>query len=148
MEMIILVGPQGAGKSTFFKTRFFDTHVRVNLDMLKTRYRERLLIDACLAMKQRFVIDNTNPTREVRRPYIMAAGSSGFKVIGYYFEASLEETLARNLTREGKARISEAGVRGTFSRLERPCLVEGFDELYRVTVEADGAFQVTAPHSA
>jgi hypothetical protein len=62
MEMILLIGGQGAGKSTFYRERFFDTHVRVNLDMLKTRHRERLLVEACLRMKQKFVMDNTNPT--------------------------------------------------------------------------------------
>ena len=54
------MGIQGAGKSTFFKERFFDTHVRINLDMLKTRHREAILLDACIRAKQRFVVDNTN----------------------------------------------------------------------------------------
>ena len=41
MEAVILIGIQGAGKSTFYKDRFFNTHVRINLDMLKTRHREK-----------------------------------------------------------------------------------------------------------
>ncbi len=36
-EVVILVGMQGSGKSTFFKQRFVDTHSRINLDMLQTR---------------------------------------------------------------------------------------------------------------
>jgi hypothetical protein len=36
MEAIILIGIQGAAKSTFYRDRFFDTHVRINLDMLKS----------------------------------------------------------------------------------------------------------------
>ena len=43
MEAVILIGIQGSGKSTFYRERFFDTHVRINLDMLKTRQREKLL---------------------------------------------------------------------------------------------------------
>src|SRR4051812_8782542 len=37
MEAVILIGIQGSGKSTFYRERFFDTHVRVSLDLLKTR---------------------------------------------------------------------------------------------------------------
>ena len=40
--------------------RFFRTHVRLSLDMLRTRHRERLLFQAYLEAKQSFVIDNTN----------------------------------------------------------------------------------------
>ena len=40
MEMILLVGAPGAGKSTFAR-RFHDSHLRINLDMLRTCHRER-----------------------------------------------------------------------------------------------------------
>lgn len=142
MEMILFAGCQGAGKSTFFRLNFFDTHIRINLDMLKTRNREQQLISACLQMKQRFVIDNTNPTKADRRNYIDAAKQAGFKVIGYYFEASIEELLARNAQRSGKSKIPEAGIRGTFNRFEPPAYDEGFDELYHVHVRSDGLFDV------
>jgi predicted kinase len=39
MQLVILIGIQGSGKSSFFKERFVDTHIRINLDMLKTRRR-------------------------------------------------------------------------------------------------------------
>ena len=45
MEIILFIGIQATGKSSFFRERFFRTHVRVNLDMLKTRHREKLLVD-------------------------------------------------------------------------------------------------------
>jgi predicted kinase len=34
METVILIGIQGSGKSTFYRERFFDTLVRINLDLL------------------------------------------------------------------------------------------------------------------
>jgi len=37
--MILLMGIQAAGKSEFCKRRFYRTHIRLNLDMLKTRHR-------------------------------------------------------------------------------------------------------------
>lgn len=39
MEAVIFIGIQGAGQSSFYKERFFQTHVRSNLDMLRTRRR-------------------------------------------------------------------------------------------------------------
>src|SRR4029077_2067989 len=70
MEAIIFVGVQGSGKTTFYRERFFDTHLRISLDMLRTRHREQLLVAACLAAKQPFVIDNTNPLPADRARYI------------------------------------------------------------------------------
>ena len=73
MEAVIFMGIQGSGKSSFFRERFFSTHVRISLDLLKTRFREQTFLDACLQTEQRFVIDNTNPTRGERQRYIAAA---------------------------------------------------------------------------
>ncbi len=141
MEMILFIGGQGAGKTTFYRERFFDTYVRVSLDLLKTRHREQLLIAACLAMKQRFVVDNTNPTAHERARYFAAAQGSHCRVLGYYFEATAAELLQRNAQRQGRAQIPAPGVLGTLQRLEPPEYGEGFAELYRVRV-ADGGFEV------
>jgi tRNA(His) guanylyltransferase len=45
MEAIILVGLQGSGKSSCYKDRFFCTHVRISLDLLKTRFREKRMLE-------------------------------------------------------------------------------------------------------
>ena len=47
--MIIMMGLQGSGKSTFYEKYLSKDHVRVNLDTLKTRNKEHLLIDECLS---------------------------------------------------------------------------------------------------
>jgi hypothetical protein len=39
MAAVIFVGLKAARKSTFCHERFFDTHLRINLDTLKTRQR-------------------------------------------------------------------------------------------------------------
>ena len=85
MEMILLVGIQGSGKTTFFRERFFDTHVRVSLDMLRTRERERILIAACLMAQQPLVIDNTNTLASERAGYIEMARNAGFQTVGVGF---------------------------------------------------------------
>ena len=82
MEGIIFIGIQGSGKTTFYQRYFSKTHIRISLDMLKTRHRESILITACIEAKQPFVIDNTNPTREERVKYIEKLKKNKFKVKG------------------------------------------------------------------
>jgi predicted kinase len=142
MQAVILIGIQGSGKSTFCRERFFDTHVRINLDLLRTRHRETLLLRACLEGKQRFVIDNTNVAVGDRRRYIAAAKDAGFRVTGYYFRSRLEDALARNRRRTGDGRIPDIAVAGTYKRLKLPRLSEGFDRLYYVRIAEDGQFVV------
>lgn len=85
MEAVVFCGIQASGKTTFYLERFFKSHVRLNLDMLKTRHRERVLLNACLETGQRFVVDNTNPTASERRRYVEPAIAAGFRVVGYFF---------------------------------------------------------------
>ena len=142
MEAIIFIGIQGVGKSTFFKTRFFHSHVRINLDMLKTRYRETLLLRACIEGKQSFVIDNTNVLAAERAIYIEAAKQAGFVVKGFYFRSSLNEALAVNKVRPELERIPDRGILGTHKKLQLPQQSEGFDHLFYVTRAEDGGFMV------
>lgn len=142
MEAVILVGLQGAGKSTFCKERFFTTHVRLNLDMLKTRRRERRLVQACLETRQRFVVDNTNVTRAEREVYLRAAQAAGFRVSGYYLQSRLEDCQRRNDQRPAAQRVPRQALLGTAGRLELPARVEGFDELFYVRIDEAGGFVV------
>jgi predicted kinase len=139
---VILIGIQGSGKSTFCRRHFFDTHVRINLDMLRTRHREALLLRACLEGKQKFVVDNTNITAAHRKRYIVPAKDAGFSVKGYYFSSRLEEALRRNRQRTGKSRIPDKGVAGIYKRLELPRMEEGFDKLFYVKIAETGEFIV------
>jgi predicted kinase len=142
-EAVIFIGIPGSGKSTFYRTRFFETHVRVSLDMLRTRARERQLVEACLRARQRFVVDNTNVRRADRATYIGAAKAGGFRAVGYYFPCELRVALARNQARIGRARIPAVGVITKFKHLEPPARDEGFDALYAVTSTAPESFDVT-----
>jgi len=142
MEAVILIGIQGSGKSTFCRDQFFDTHVRISLDMLRTRHREMVLLRACLESKQKFVVDNTNVTGADRKRYIVPAKDAGFTVIGYYFSSRLADALTRNRQRTGKSRIPDKGVAGMYKRLELPRIDEGFDRLYYVRIAETGEFIV------
>ena len=143
MEAVIFVGVQGSGKTTFYRERFFDTHVRVSLDLLRTRHREQLLLAACLAAQQSFVIDNTNPLPGDRARYVGPARNAGFRVIAYFFETSLADAVRRNKGRVGKQRIPIPAVAGTFRKVQAPVPQEGFDEVYTVTIAPEGGFVVS-----
>ena len=143
MEAIIFVGLQASGKSTFYKNHYFNTHLRISNDLLKTRYREKKLLDICLETGMPFVVDNTNPTREVRAKYIEVLKGSKFKIRCVYFRIDLERSLAWNRGRSGAALIPDVGIFDTHKRIELPSLAEGFDELHYVDI-IDNQFIVRA----
>ncbi len=142
MEALVFVGVQGSGKTTFYRERFFDTHVRISLDMLRTRHREQLLLAACLAAKQPFVVDNTNPLPGDRARYIGVAREAGFRVVAYFFDTTLRDAIQRNNRRTGKQKIPAPAIAGAFRKLRVPTLQEGFDDVYRVTIAPEGRFVV------
>ena len=142
MEAVIFIGLQASGKSTFYQQRFFNTHLRINLDMLNTRNRENRLMQVCLETQQPFVIDNTNTLKEERRKYTDAAKAAGFRVIGYYFQSKIEDCLRRNDSRPLTQRIPVGGILMMHKRLELPAWDEGFDELYYVRIGEDNGFVV------
>ena len=74
MELVVFVGLQASGKSTFFRERFAETHEHVSKDLFpknrnKNRRQEHLL-RAALSAGRSMVVDNTNPTPEDRRPLV------------------------------------------------------------------------------
>jgi len=142
VEAVLFIGIQATGKSTFFQRRFFNSHVRINLDMLRTRNRERILLQACLEAKQPFVLDNTNLTVEERAANIAKAREAGFRIIGYYFQSSLSASLERNAQRTGKSQVPLRGVLASHKKLQMPSRSEGFDELWYVRIGTDGEFEV------
>jgi len=142
VEAVIFTGLQATGKSTFYKDRFYKTHIRINLDMLKTRNKENILLEACIKAKQPFVVDNTNPTQEERKKYIDMAKAAKFKVVGFYFHSSVSEAISRNNERDGKERVPLIGIRSTSARMQIPSMEEGFDELYYVRIGEENNFLV------
>lgn len=141
MHAVILIGIQGSGKSTFYKEHFFNTHVRISLDLLKTRHREFVFLQTCYNTQMRFVVDNTNPTPYERARYIKESKEHKYKVSGFFFDTSLNDAVERNKFRKNNEFIPIKGIIATNKKLVKPEIIEGFDELYRVTIK-DNRFLV------
>jgi hypothetical protein len=132
MEAVILCGVQGSGKTTLYGDRFLETHVRVSMDLLRTRHREAEFLRVCLETRQPFVVDNTNPTAADRRRYVEPARAAGFRVIGYLVEADAPRSV--------NAPPHAAPM--TARRLVRPAPEEGFDELWHATAAPGGGWRI------
>jgi predicted kinase len=132
-ELIIFVGLQGSGKTTYYRAHFAATHVHVSKDLMPNvrdrETRQRQQISQALTEGRSVVVDNTNPTPEVRAPLIALGHSLGARVIAIWMDTPVKTVLARNAAREGKARVPNPAIFATLKKLKPPEVTEGFDEV-------------------
>jgi predicted kinase len=147
MELVVLIGVQGAGKSSFYRSRYAGTHVHVSKDLLGRSARNKdekqmRLVDTALQSGRPVVVDNTNPRRADRAPLIELAHRLGAKATGILVAAPVADCLRRNAAREGKARVPDVAIFVTVRKLEPPSREEGFDEVLEARLEDDGSWAV------
>ena len=137
LELVIFVGLPGSGKSTYYREHFAATHVHVSKDLMANvrarDERQRREIETALAAGRSVVVDNTNPSRDVRAPLIATGRRFAAKVTGYFFDVDVRACIMRNREREGRARVPEVAIFTTRKKLQPPALDEGFDELHVIT---------------
>ena len=137
LELMIFIGLQASGKSTFFRGRFAATHELISKDLFPNNARNRNrrqeeLIRAALSGGRPVVVDNTNPTVEDRQTLVRQGREHGAKIVGYYFESTARECIERNRLRAGKAKVPDVAIYATAKKLVPPSYSECFDELFRV----------------
>ena len=152
-----MVGIAGSGKTTY-AAKAFPGHVRVSLDINRERLspaeRNRLVerydaerplgpvqlsnnrkaecvqMDDALREGRDVVVDNTNLTRRIRRPYIaLARRHKAARVRAVFFD-DFELACARNARRpKGRKRVPGDVVIEQDGMLEPPTEREGFDSV-------------------
>ncbi|HEX4163954.1 MAG TPA: AAA family ATPase [Bryobacteraceae bacterium] len=138
-QVVIFIGLQGSGKTSYFKAHFAETHVHVSRDVLRTAEREAALVSECIRSDRSFVIDNTNTTRAVRAPLIQWAKDAGFEVHAYFFDTPVRTAIGRNNHRKDKSPLPVPAILRTAKYLQPPALDEGFDEIRTIPTEPDSS---------
>ncbi|RSM77222.1 kinase [Amycolatopsis sp. WAC 01375] len=145
-EVVILIGLQASGKTTFFRREFASTHVHVSKDTFpnarRPQVRQLRMLAEALEDGRSVVVDNTNPSPEEWAPLVEVARRYGARVRGYWFPPDLAGSHGRNALRKGKTRVPDVGLYATLKRLRRPGAEDGFDELYTVGFDGEGGFVV------
>ncbi len=146
MDLVVLSGLQGSGKSTFFGARFAATHAHVSQDRFPNARdpaarRRALVVEAARAGRSA-VVDDTNVTRERRGALVALARELGLRPVLYWFPPDVRASLARNAGREGRARVPRVAILSARKRLAPPDASEGFEAAYEVTPTPQGGFLV------
>jgi predicted kinase len=141
MDIIILIGLQASGKSTFYRAHFADTHEHISKDLLKSNknqnknQKQAERIEKAFQEQRSVVVDNTNVTVQDRQLLIDIGRRYDATIIGYYFQPDVLSSRTRNKQREGKAQVPDIAIFITAHKLEPPSYAEGFDTLYYVRIE-------------
>ncbi len=142
MQLVIFLGLQAAGKTSFYRARFADTHVLISKDLLRNsrdrQARQMALIEQEMRQGGSVVIDNTNPRIEDRAPLIALGRAFGAQIVGYWFTDGLSQCLRRNALRQGRARVPDVAIYATARKLQLPVGAEGFDFIFKVRLNETG----------
>ena len=140
-HVIIFIGIQASGKTTFYNQMLADGfYAHISLDILHTRNKENLEMNACFESGKSFVIDNTNPEKGDRERYIVKAKEYGYYIIGIFFQSIVKDCVSRNVARGNK--VPPKAIAATSNKLQMPSLEEGFDELFFARI-TDNGFDIT-----
>lgn len=147
VELVLLCGIPGSGKSTWRARHLDATHVVVSKDHMPHGARKQARQDrelrAAFGAGRSVVLDNTNLTRADRAAACVIAAELGVPCRAVVVTAPLDVALARNAARAGRARVPDGVVRQMAARWEPPSLAEGFVE---VTVVSTGEAPLPEPN--
>lgn len=131
MEMVILVGIAGSGKTTWCE-KALPHHAHISLDNIKqhSRNTEGQMVDSELQNGNNVVIDDTNLTRDIRKRHIAAAQKYEARVNAVFFDIDIDTVRRQNLKRDKK--VSGYVLDEQKRQLEKPSEEEGIDFIQTV----------------
>jgi protein phosphatase len=150
---VVLIGPAGAGKTSFARTHFKPTEV-LSSDFCRALISDdegdqsvsaqafallRFIATRRLRLGRLTVIDATNVKPSHRRPLLHLAQRAGRPAVAIVFDLPLAACLAQNLLRPDR-RVQEEAIRDQWIDLPRPAselLEEGFAAVYEFHDPAD-----------
>ncbi|WP_255708371.1 3-oxoacyl-ACP reductase FabG [Blastococcus sp. KM273128] len=132
-ELVVLVGLQGSGKSTWVAAHLAGTHAVVSKDhwpnARRREARQQRLVAELLGAGRSVVVDNTHPAPEDRAALVALGHAAGVPVRAVWLDTPPGVCLARNDARTGRARIPLVGIHATRARFVPPSAGEGFDRV-------------------
>lgn len=137
LELIVMVGGPGSGKSRFCKDNLaLNNYEVINRDRIGTWQKCVDRVNDCLKAGQKVVVDNTNGNRESRLRYINAAKKNNVScrcfVMATSFKHAEHNVAFRELIDSSHSKISKIVLNGYKKNYEEPSLDEGFVEIVRV----------------
>ncbi len=109
-RVFVLVGPQGAGKSTWARSR-------------AAADADAIFFDAILVK------------RSEREPILAAARAHSVGAVAVWFRTPLDVCIARNASRPEDELVPEQAIRNVFAAVEPPSTAEGFEHVIEIHAE-------------
>ena len=138
-ELVIFVGLQASGKSTWYRTHMAATHVHLSNDLMprsSEKAMQQSIADALTAGRS-VAVDNTSATPKRRAALIALGQRHGARIVAIHFASTTRASVARNRGREGRERVPDVAIFATAKRLTPPTLEEGFHEVRFVDAFAE-----------
>lgn len=138
-EVVFLVGPPGSGKSTICES--LPEFTVVSRDILKYKAKCLKLMMDILKTGGKVIIDNTNPTKDVRKEYLEIAETFSKKVLAVHIDITKEQSmfLVNYRCKKNKTRkVPDVAVHAYFKKFEQPMLEEGFSNIIKRTFVPEG----------
>ena len=131
MEVVLMVGIAGSGKTTISKI-LFPEHKRVSLDEISNSNREveSQTIQKHLENEDNIVIDDTNLTRDIRARHIKLAKTYSARITAVFVDLPLWMIQKQNQNREKP--LPDGALFKMRKQLEPPSEDEGFDFIQRI----------------